>query len=192
MIISEIEALQQVVPIVRHHHEHFDGKGYPDGLAGEEIPIEARILTVVDAFDAMIHERSYRKALSREEALAELERGAGTQFDPAVVEAFLTWAATEGAEPEARKQPASADKRLATVRTTKTPNGGPVTCPAPRGQTATRKDPSQVFAVMSIPDMLASSSPERADPAASGDTGDVVALPPASALRRKQDHGRRS
>ena len=120
MIISEIEALQQVVPIVRHHHEHFDGRGYPDGLAGQDIPLEARILGVVDAFDAMTHERSYRKAMSREEALAELERGAGTQFDAAVVEAFLAWASREGAEPEARKQPASEDKQLATVRTTKT------------------------------------------------------------------------
>jgi diguanylate cyclase (GGDEF)-like protein/PAS domain S-box-containing protein len=120
MIISEIEALQQVVPIVRHHHEHFDGRGYPDGLAGQDIPLEARILGVVDAFDAMTHERSYRKAMSREEALAELERGAGTQFDAAVVEAFLAWASREGAEPEARKQPASEDKELATVRTTKT------------------------------------------------------------------------
>jgi HD-GYP domain-containing protein (c-di-GMP phosphodiesterase class II) len=109
MIISEIEALRQVVPIVLHHHEHFDGKGYPDGLAGEEIPIEARILAVVDAFDAMI----------REEALAELQRGAGTQFDPAVVEAFLALPTTESAEPEARKQPASEDKELAAARTTK-------------------------------------------------------------------------
>jgi diguanylate cyclase (GGDEF)-like protein/PAS domain S-box-containing protein len=124
MIISEIEALQQLVPIVRHHHERFDGKGYPDGLAGQDIPLEARILAVVDAFDAMTHERAYRKALGREEALAELRRGAGTQFDPAVVEAFLAWASREGAEPEARKQPASEDKQLATVRAAKTPMVG--------------------------------------------------------------------
>jgi HD-GYP domain-containing protein (c-di-GMP phosphodiesterase class II) len=89
MIMSEIETLQRLVPVVRHHHERFDGQGYPDGLAGEEIPIEARILAVVDAFDAMIHERAYRKELSREEAIAELRRCAGSQFDPAVVDTFL-------------------------------------------------------------------------------------------------------
>jgi diguanylate cyclase (GGDEF)-like protein/PAS domain S-box-containing protein len=120
MIISEVEALQQLVPIVRHHHERFDGKGYPDGLAGQDIPLEARILAVVDAFDAMTHERAYRKALSREVALAELERGAGTQFDPAVVEAFLALVSREGGRPAARKQPASEDRELATLRTATT------------------------------------------------------------------------
>jgi HD-GYP domain-containing protein (c-di-GMP phosphodiesterase class II) len=89
MIMSEIETLQQLVPVVRHHHERFDGQGYPDGLVGEEIPIEARILAVVDAYDAMTHERSYRRALNRQQAITELKRGAGTQFDPAAVEAFL-------------------------------------------------------------------------------------------------------
>ena len=120
MIISEIEALQQVVPIVRHHHEHFDGKGYPDGLAGQDIPLEARILAVVDAFDAMTHERAYRKALSREEAVAELRRCAGTQFDPAVVEVFLAWAAKEGEGLPARRQSESADKEPEAVPTTTT------------------------------------------------------------------------
>jgi len=89
MIVAHVEGLQRLVKIVRHHHERFDGKGYPDGLAGEDIPLEARILAVADVFDAMTQERSYRKALSREEAIAELERGAGTQFDPAAVKAFL-------------------------------------------------------------------------------------------------------
>jgi diguanylate cyclase (GGDEF)-like protein/PAS domain S-box-containing protein len=89
MISAKAEALQGLGPIVRHHHEHFDGSGYPDGLVGENIPLEAQILSVVDVFDAMTHERAYRKALPREEAIAELERGAGTQFDPAVVGAFL-------------------------------------------------------------------------------------------------------
>jgi diguanylate cyclase (GGDEF)-like protein/putative nucleotidyltransferase with HDIG domain len=89
MMISEAEALQQMATIVRHHHERFDGKGYPNGLVREQIPLEARILAVADVFDAMTHERSYRKALSRAEAIAELERGAGAHFDPAVVKAFL-------------------------------------------------------------------------------------------------------
>jgi HD-GYP domain-containing protein (c-di-GMP phosphodiesterase class II) len=77
------------VPIVRHHHERFDGSGYPDGLAGEDIPLEARILAVVDAFGAMTDDRAYRKALPLEQAVADLQRSAGSQLDPQVVEAFL-------------------------------------------------------------------------------------------------------
>jgi HD-GYP domain-containing protein (c-di-GMP phosphodiesterase class II) len=98
MIVSGAEALQPLAPIVRHHHERFDGNGYPDGLARENIPLEARILSVADAFDAMTHERAYRKALSREEALGEIERGAGTRFDRAVVEAFLGVVRRRGGE----------------------------------------------------------------------------------------------
>jgi diguanylate cyclase (GGDEF)-like protein/PAS domain S-box-containing protein len=89
MIVSGAEALRPLAPIVRHHHERVDGNGYPDGLARENIPLEARILSVADAFDAMTHERAYRKALSTEEALGEIQRGVGTRFDHAVVEAFL-------------------------------------------------------------------------------------------------------
>ncbi|MGH3051177.1 MAG: HD-GYP domain-containing protein, partial [Gaiellaceae bacterium] len=73
---------------VLHHHERWDGAGYPDGLRGTEIPLGARIIFVADAFDAMTSERVYRKPLTPDEALAELERCAGTQFDPAIVEAF--------------------------------------------------------------------------------------------------------
>jgi len=104
------------VPIVRHHHERFDGKGYPDGLAGEGIPLEARIMSVVDVFDAMTHDRAYRKALSREETMAELERGAGTQFDPAVVKAFLVLVKGRGEEAAASAQAASEDRRLASAK----------------------------------------------------------------------------
>lgn len=71
------------------HHERWDGRGYPSGLKGEEIPLLSRILAVADAFDAMTNDRHYRKAMSREEALVELERNAGTQFDPEVVSAFI-------------------------------------------------------------------------------------------------------
>jgi putative nucleotidyltransferase with HDIG domain len=73
---------------VRHHHERVDGRGYPDGLPGEEIPLESRIILVADAFEAMTSDRPYRKAPGRGFALEELRRGAGTQFDPAVVEAL--------------------------------------------------------------------------------------------------------
>jgi len=116
MMISEAEALQQLATIVRHHHERFDGKGYPDGLAGEDIPLAARIMSVVDVFDAMTHDRAYRKALSREEAIAELERGAGTQFDPAVVEAFLALLKRPGQKPAAPAQAARKARPLATAR----------------------------------------------------------------------------
>jgi len=78
-----------VQPIVRHHHERYDGKGYPDGLAGEEIPLGARILFVADAYEAMTSDRPYRKALSVERAMQELANNKGTQFDPRVVDAFI-------------------------------------------------------------------------------------------------------
>jgi putative nucleotidyltransferase with HDIG domain len=88
-ILAPIEALANVAPIVRSSHERWDGGGYPDGLAGEEIPLGARIVAVCDAFCAMVEPRPYRPALDREAARAELERCSGTQFDPAVVTALL-------------------------------------------------------------------------------------------------------
>jgi putative nucleotidyltransferase with HDIG domain len=88
-IVDQMEFLESVAPIVLHHHERWDGGGYPKGLKGEEIPLPARILAVADAFDAMTCERSYSKALPMATARIELVRGAGAQFDPDVVEAFL-------------------------------------------------------------------------------------------------------
>jgi HD-GYP domain-containing protein (c-di-GMP phosphodiesterase class II) len=88
-ILSAAPALSGAAKLVRWSHERFDGSGYPDGLAGEEIPLPARIIAVCDAFDAMTSSRSYRETpMSVEGALAELQRGAGSQFDPAVVDAF--------------------------------------------------------------------------------------------------------
>lgn len=71
------------------HHERWDGNGYPDNLAGEKIPRGARIMAAADAYDAMTSDRPYRKALSHQEAVEELEKGAGTQWDPQVMEAFI-------------------------------------------------------------------------------------------------------
>jgi putative nucleotidyltransferase with HDIG domain len=99
-ILGSLEFLDEVVPIVLHHHERFDGKGYPDGIAGEQIPLGARIITVADSYNAMTSDRTYRRALSREEALSELERNAGTQFDPSVVKAFMRTPISEGQTPE--------------------------------------------------------------------------------------------
>jgi putative nucleotidyltransferase with HDIG domain len=78
-----------IAPIVRHHHEHYNGEGYPAGLRGEEIPVLARVLTVADAFEAMVADRPYRRGRSHQEAILELRRCAGTQFDPRVVDAFI-------------------------------------------------------------------------------------------------------
>jgi putative nucleotidyltransferase with HDIG domain len=88
-ILAGIPFLSGAAEIVRHHHEHFDGSGYPDGLAGEEIPLGARIFALADAFDAMTSDRPYRKAMSLPDALKEIERCAGGQFDPAIATAFL-------------------------------------------------------------------------------------------------------
>ncbi|MBN1383900.1 MAG: HD domain-containing protein [Elusimicrobia bacterium] len=88
-IISRVRFLKGAAQYVKHHHERWDGNGYPDKLKGEEIPLGARILAVVDSFDAMMSERPYKKPMTREEAFAELKKHSGLQFDPAVVETFL-------------------------------------------------------------------------------------------------------
>src|SRR5437016_11047624 len=80
--------LADAVPAIRHHHERYDGSGYPDGLKGEEIPLGARIIHVADALDSMLTPRIYRRALSEDKALAELKSGAGTQFCPRCVKAL--------------------------------------------------------------------------------------------------------
>ena len=82
-------ALHTVAPLVRSSHERWDGMGYPDQLSGEEIPLGARIVSVCDAFDAMVADRVYRPGMTLTDAVAELRGCAGTQFDPQVVEAFL-------------------------------------------------------------------------------------------------------
>jgi len=87
-ILSKMKTFRPLVPAVRHHHEWFNGRGYPDGLSGKEIPLEARILAVADAFDAMTADRPYRKGLEREQAMQRLVEAAGEQFDPEVVAVF--------------------------------------------------------------------------------------------------------
>lgn len=89
-VLRDIPALERVAPIVYHHHERFDGTGYLDGTAGERIPLGSRVLAVADAYVAMTSPRPYRSAMSAEQAFAQVRQNAGTQFDPAVVEALST------------------------------------------------------------------------------------------------------
>jgi HD-GYP domain-containing protein (c-di-GMP phosphodiesterase class II) len=88
-IIENMDFLIGTVDLVRHHHEAYDGTGYPDGLKGKQIPLGARIISVADSYDAMITNRSYRKALSSAVALDTIKTQAGSQFDPKVVECFV-------------------------------------------------------------------------------------------------------
>jgi len=89
MLIEGIPALEPALPIILFHHERWDGAGYPKRLLGTDIPIEARIVAITDAYDAMISTRSYRKSMTPEEAVRELKRASGYQFDPTLLAAFL-------------------------------------------------------------------------------------------------------
>jgi len=88
-IIRPVHSLSGVIPMILYHHERYDGKGYCSGLKGDRIPIGARILSVVDVYQALVSDRPYRKAYSKEKALAIIKKGRGSQFDPQVVDAFL-------------------------------------------------------------------------------------------------------
>jgi HD-GYP domain-containing protein (c-di-GMP phosphodiesterase class II) len=87
-IMRPVAQLKEMLPGIELHHEHVDGRGYPHGLQGDDIPLMARIIAVADAFDAMTAERPYNAAITPQHALTELRRCAGTQFDPVVVDAF--------------------------------------------------------------------------------------------------------
>lgn len=88
-IVEGIEFFKNKIPMIRNHHEHFDGNGYPDGLAGEAIPLEARIIKVPDAFDAMISERPHRRMMPLQDVLVELENGRGKEFDSKILDIFI-------------------------------------------------------------------------------------------------------
>jgi HD-GYP domain-containing protein (c-di-GMP phosphodiesterase class II) len=92
-LVLPLRRFHEALPYVLFHHERWDGDGYPAGLSGRRIPIEARILAIADAFDAMISPRPYRRSLTHEHALTEVENGAGAQFDPVAAELFVeAWA----------------------------------------------------------------------------------------------------
>jgi len=88
-IVRGIKALRAVLPIIRHHHERIDGAGYPDGLSGDQIPLEARVMAIADAYDTMTSDRAYRRAMSQDEAIAELRRGRGVQWDASLIDQFI-------------------------------------------------------------------------------------------------------
>ncbi len=88
-LIKDLGALKPVAPIIMHHHERYDGEGYPSKLKKDEIPLGARILSVIDAFDAMFFGRPYKKKMSLEDVEKELKKQAGVQFDPKIIEHFL-------------------------------------------------------------------------------------------------------
>jgi len=98
-IIEKMEFLSGAVPLIRHHHERYDGGGYPEGLKGDEIPLGARIIAVADSFDAMTTDRPYREALSRDVALNTMITKAGTQFDALAVECFVDLIERDGFQP---------------------------------------------------------------------------------------------
>ncbi len=88
-IVGQVEFLRETKAFIRHHHERFDGLGYPDGLSGESIPVEARIIFIAEVFDAIRSNSSYQKIRNLKEAIAEMERGAGTQFDVQILNIFI-------------------------------------------------------------------------------------------------------
>ena len=100
VILEQAAALKDAVPIILHHHERYAGHGYPFGLRANEIPLGARIVAIADAYDAMINDRPYKRAISHEQAIAELRRHAGTQFDPELVELFCDLYADHAPEPD--------------------------------------------------------------------------------------------
>ncbi|HEY8847583.1 MAG TPA: diguanylate cyclase [Candidatus Limnocylindrales bacterium] len=101
VILEQAAALKDAVPIILHHHERYSGHGYPFGLRGNDIPIGARIVAIADAYDAMTHDRPYKRAMSHELAIAELRRHAGTQFDPELVTLFCDLFASRPPVPDA-------------------------------------------------------------------------------------------
>jgi HD-GYP domain-containing protein (c-di-GMP phosphodiesterase class II) len=96
-MIKDIPYLVPAIPMIKYHHERYDGRGYPEGLAGDSIPLHARIMAVADLFDAVTTERPYHAALSPQEAIAYIQNESGKHFDPKIVEVFVrAWQKHEG------------------------------------------------------------------------------------------------
>jgi len=89
-ILASVSMFREIIPLIKSHHERIDGKGYPEGLAGDEIPLMAKIITVADSFDAMMSDRTYRNRLSLQQTIDELRAGAGDQFDPRITDICIS------------------------------------------------------------------------------------------------------
>ena len=123
IILEQASSLREAIPVVLHHHERYNGGGYPHGLRGNEIPLGARIVAVADAYHAMVHDRPYSSALGHEEALVELRSHAGTQFDPVVVDVFCDDLRRGRCRPTGwRRSTASTSARAAGCRTSRSPD----------------------------------------------------------------------
>ena len=176
VILESASNLREAIPVVLHHHERFNGGGYPHGLKGNEIPLGARIVSVADAYHAMVHDRPYSAALTHEEALDELRRNAGTQFDPEVVDVFCNVydavVPPDGLEEVYRlHERARGGLSQLPVAMTTTRHRGRIHAPAPGGVRAGRArrpaDATDVLIVLAIAAVL-SGAPSSASAAGSG------------------------
>jgi hypothetical protein len=184
VILEQAAALKDAVPIILHHHERYAGHGYPYGLRANEIPLGARIVAVADAYDAMVHDRPYKRAMSHDQAVMELRRHAGTQFDPEIVELFCDLFADRAPEADLA---VSAIAAASAAHGTRRPM--PLVIPdetAGRARRRRRTDPAQEVAD-SVPDAVADPSGSQTM-AAEGSLGLAPAAAPAggSAGRRRK------
>ena len=131
VILEQAAALKEAVPIILHHHERYAGHGYPYGLRANEIPLGARIVAVADAYDAMIHDRPYKRAVTHDQAIAELRRHAGTQFDPELVELFCDLYANDAPQPD--------EAAIALTSADAVHRGGPLVVPEAASSRSTRR-----------------------------------------------------
>ena len=182
VILEQAAALKDAVPIILHHHERYAGRGYPFGLRATEIPLGARIVAIADAYDAMVHDRPYRAARSHHEAIAELRRHAGTQFDPELVELFCDLYGARPPEVEA----AAVEAAAGTHRS----RGGPLEISSPaRDGRRRRSDMRPTDAAADGPTSIRStgeapSSQTMAADGALGMSGSSSPLPAAANSRR--------
>jgi len=192
VILEQAAALRDSVPIILHHHERYAGHGYPYGLRGSEIPLGARIVAVADAYDAMVNDRPYKRAISHADAVAELRRHAGTQFDPEVVEIFCDLYANRAPVPDstvlAITEPHTAHRRAPASLAAADGTTPAVTSPrtARRDRAAARRghatDDDRAHAVLDGPATGESAQPSFRPRAVAVETAVDTAVEPAPAL----------
>ena len=160
-ILSAIEFPYPVIPIVRHHHESWDGSGYPDGLSGTDIPIGARILAVVDCFDALTSDRPYRRKLANSEALAILEDRRGNMYDPLIVDAFLQMQSRfPPTENSLAEHSAALEARMSIAGRTKPPEAIPVSSAVVEHTSGRMEDSALPYSVEVLASYLTQMAPK--------------------------------